>query len=73
MLLLNEFPFSNIKSNSRLSAFMQAKIMKVTDHPKIGRTRFATSRPIKEAIAVPMNNKEYTLEPSLSKLTKKYY
>jgi len=58
MLFLNEFPFSNMNSNSRLRAFMEAKIMKVTDHPKIGRTRFATRRPIKEAIAVPMKSKE---------------
>jgi hypothetical protein len=54
-----------MKSKSRLNAFRQAKIMKTTDHPKIGNTIFATKRPISDAIAVPMKSKEYTLDPSL--------
>ncbi len=58
MLFFTLPPFSNIKSNSKLRAFMQAKMMNVTDHPKSGSTMFATISPIKEAMAVPMKSKE---------------
>ena len=37
---------------------MQANIMKTVFQPNIGKTMFATNKPIKEAIAVPINRSE---------------
>ena len=58
--------FSSNMSRRR-SEVKQTKEKKVytTAHPKIGRIRFATRRPMKEARAVPMKRREYTLDPSL--------
>lgn len=70
MLSLGLVPFSNMKSSSRERAFMQAKRMNTTDHPKIGNTRLATNKPIIDAIAVPINSKEYTFDPNLEEKIK---
>lgn len=55
---LKAFDSSNIISKKRLVRHMKAKIMKTTDQPKSGNTKFATSRPMKEAKAVPMKSSE---------------
>jgi hypothetical protein len=42
----------------RLVRHTIAKNMYTTAQPKIGRIKFATRRPIKDAKAVPMNKRE---------------
>lgn len=60
-----------MKSSSKLRAFIHANMINTTFHPKIGRTILATSKPMRDAMAVPTNNNEYTLEPSLYTKTNK--
>ena len=57
--LVREEGFSSKSRRSiREKRQMIEKSRNTVDQPNIGRIRFATSSPIKEAIAVPMKSKE---------------
>ena len=56
---------SNIRRRSRDVRQTREKKVYTTAQPKIGRIKFATKSPIKDAKAVPIKSKEYTFEPNL--------